>query len=138
MRGWNSAVVSPTGESAVEKIPLLSPDVVVADINLPGISGVDCVSHLKQEIPQSQFMMFTIYEENEHIFRSFESRCYGLHSKEHGTLESRRCHGGTSRMRQPDVSGNCKESTGEFQERSGGISRAHALAQGVRGAGIAQ
>lgn len=59
-----------TGEAAVEAIPALSPDVVLMDINLPGMDGVQCVRRLKDLCPEVQFLMLTVYEESENIFNS--------------------------------------------------------------------
>lgn len=59
-----------TGEAAVEAIPALSPDVVLMDINLPGMDGVQCVRRLKELCPEVQFLMLTVYEESENIFNS--------------------------------------------------------------------
>ena len=59
-----------TAEAAVEAIPALSPDVVLMDINLPGMDGVQCVRRLKELCPEVQFLMLTVYEESENIFNS--------------------------------------------------------------------
>ena len=59
-----------TAEAAVEAIPALSPDVVLMDINLPGMDGVQCVRRLKDLCPEVQFLMLTVYEESENIFNS--------------------------------------------------------------------
>jgi DNA-binding NarL/FixJ family response regulator len=65
------------GEMALEKLPLSKPDVVLMDINMPGISGVECVRRLKQDLPATQFLMCTVYEEDEHIFNSLKSGATG-------------------------------------------------------------
>ncbi len=59
-----------TAEAAIEAIPALSPDVVLMDINLPGMDGVQCVRRLKELCPEVQFLMLTVYEESENIFNS--------------------------------------------------------------------
>lgn len=60
------------------KIPLLKPDVVLMDINLGGDeSGIDCVRDLKPQIPQTNFMMCTVYEENEKIFEALSAGASG-------------------------------------------------------------
>lgn len=58
------------GEAAVKSIPFDNPDVVLMDINLPGISGIECVKKLKEKMPELQIMMITIYEEEEQVFQS--------------------------------------------------------------------
>ncbi len=59
-----------TAESALAGIPDLSPDVVLMDINLPGMNGVECLRRLKVVCPESQILMLTVYEESEQIFKS--------------------------------------------------------------------
>ncbi len=63
-----------SGEEAVETIPDHVPDIVLMDIHLPGLSGIDCVKQLKPLMPFTQFMMCTVYEDNENVF---DSLCAG-------------------------------------------------------------
>lgn len=60
----------PNGETAVVQIPQLQPDVVLMDINLTNMSGLDCVEKLKPRLPQTQFIMLTVYEDSERIFKA--------------------------------------------------------------------
>ena len=53
------------------------PDVVLVDINLPGMNGIDCVRQLKQQLPGTQFMMLTVYEDAEKIFNALEAGASG-------------------------------------------------------------
>jgi len=64
-------------ESAIEAIISLQPDIVVMDINLPGMNGIDCIKNIKQECPGTQFIMFTIYEDDEHLFDALEAGASG-------------------------------------------------------------
>jgi len=57
-------------ESALEELPKRKPDVVLMDINLPGMDGVECVRRLKPQIPKTQFLMLTVYEDNQRLFNS--------------------------------------------------------------------
>jgi DNA-binding NarL/FixJ family response regulator len=57
-----------TAESAIESLPSKKPDVVLSDINLPGMSGIECVRVLKQRMPKTQFVMLTVYEDSNHLF----------------------------------------------------------------------
>lgn len=59
-------------ESAIEHIIALLPDIVMMDINLPGMNGIECIRQIKKECPQTQFIMFTIYEDDEHLFDALE------------------------------------------------------------------
>jgi len=67
-----------SAKEAKLKLPLLKPDVVLMDINLGGDeSGIDCVRDLKPQIPQTNFMMCTVYEENEKIFEALSAGASG-------------------------------------------------------------
>jgi len=65
------------GESALKGVPAEKPDVALVDINLPGISGIECVSKLKAQLPQLQVLMITTYEDREIIFRSLRAGASG-------------------------------------------------------------
>ena len=67
----------PDGEEALEQIPLEQPDVVLMDINLPKMSGIECVSQLKKTMPKTQVLMLTTYEENDLIFESLRHGASG-------------------------------------------------------------
>jgi DNA-binding NarL/FixJ family response regulator len=75
--GFSCSHVCPTAEDAMEKLPLDPPDVVLMDINLPGMSGPECVKKLKPLCPKTQFLMCTVYEEDEHIFESLKAGATG-------------------------------------------------------------
>jgi DNA-binding NarL/FixJ family response regulator len=64
-------------ESAIEQIPLIKPDVVLMDIGLPGINGVEAVRHLKGICPEIQFVMSTIFDDDEHIFEAMKAGATG-------------------------------------------------------------
>lgn len=63
-----------SGEDAMESIPTNIPDIVLMDIHLPGISGIECIKKLKPSLAFTQFMMCTVYEDNEKVF---DSLCAG-------------------------------------------------------------
>lgn len=60
----------PDGESALTAIETLRPQIVLMDINLPGMSGIECTSALKRLSPDSQVIMVTVYEDTDSIFRA--------------------------------------------------------------------
>ena len=64
-------------ESAMEKLPALEPDVVVMDINLPGISGIECIKIIKEKCPRIQFMMFTVYETDDKVLQALQAGATG-------------------------------------------------------------
>lgn len=61
------------GESALAQLPSHRVDVVLMDIDLPGMNGIDCVRQLKVLCPQAQFMMCTMYDEDETVFDSLKA-----------------------------------------------------------------
>jgi DNA-binding NarL/FixJ family response regulator len=67
---FSLASAFPNAEAAIKHMPLNWPDVVLMDINLPKMSGIECVAKLKELRPQLQIIMLTAYMENENIFDS--------------------------------------------------------------------
>lgn len=65
--------VCSTGEDALKVIPELLPDVVLMDIGLPGINGIECVKKLKLVCPKTEFIMCTAYDEDEKVFQALQS-----------------------------------------------------------------
>jgi DNA-binding NarL/FixJ family response regulator len=66
-----------TGEQALREVPTARPDVVLMDINLPGMSGIECVARLKAQSPDTQILMLTTYEEGDLIFESLRAGANG-------------------------------------------------------------
>jgi DNA-binding NarL/FixJ family response regulator len=64
-------------ELAEKDIPLQPPDIVIMDINLPGMSGIECIRRIKEKCPDTQFMMFTIYEDDEKVFEALKAGAHG-------------------------------------------------------------
>lgn len=75
--GLECVCVCENGNVAVESVPKSNCDVVLMDINMPGISGIDCVRILKEKSPKTQFMMCTVYEEDEKIFSALRAGASG-------------------------------------------------------------
>lgn len=65
------------GEEALDKLPGLKPEVVLMDINLGGITGIECVRKLKPQNPDMLFMMCTVYEEDDKIFEALSAGANG-------------------------------------------------------------
>jgi DNA-binding NarL/FixJ family response regulator len=66
-----------SAEDALKDLPLVKPDVVLMDINLPGLDGVECVRRLKPLMAGSQFVMVTVYEDADHIFEALAAGATG-------------------------------------------------------------
>jgi DNA-binding NarL/FixJ family response regulator len=66
-----------SAEDALVSLPDAMPDVVLMDIQLPGISGIECVRRLRSQMPSSQFMMLTVFEDHERIFQSLSAGAAG-------------------------------------------------------------
>jgi len=64
-------------EAALESLPKMRPNVVLMDINLPGMNGVECVRRLKQLVPETQVVMLTVYEDTENIFKALAAGATG-------------------------------------------------------------
>ena len=91
-----------TVEHALECLPAEKPSVVLMDINLPGLSGIEGVRRLKPMLPDTQFLMLTVYEDADHIFEALTAGATGYLLKQtprRELLESiREVHDGGSPM----------------------------------------
>jgi DNA-binding NarL/FixJ family response regulator len=91
-----------TAEEALQGVPADQPDVVLMDINLPGMDGVECVRRLRTTLPELRFLMLTVYEESEKIFKSLLAGANGYMLKRTSTpnlLEAiRQTHSGGAPM----------------------------------------
>jgi DNA-binding NarL/FixJ family response regulator len=89
-------------EDALEELPVLKPDITLMDINLPGMSGIECMKKIRTQCPEMQFMMFTIYDNNEQVFEALAAGATGylLKKTPHDQLLDalRELHGGGSPM----------------------------------------
>jgi DNA-binding NarL/FixJ family response regulator len=85
--GFRFATDYGSAEDALADLPQVKPDVVLMDINLPGINGVECVRRLKTLLPQTQVMMLTVYEDTENIFNALAAGANGYMLKRTPTKE---------------------------------------------------
>lgn len=67
----------PDAETALADLPGLKPDVVLVDINLPRLDGIQCVRQLKPKLPDTQFVMLTVYEDGARLFESLMAGASG-------------------------------------------------------------
>jgi DNA-binding NarL/FixJ family response regulator len=77
----------PTAEAALQGIPSDRPDVALVDINLPGMSGIECVALLKAKLPELQVLMLTTYEDDDLIFNSLRAGASGYLLKDTSAAE---------------------------------------------------
>lgn len=66
-----------TAEEALKNLPKHEPDIVLMDIQLPNMSGIDCLAQLKQMLPLLQVIMVTVYEDTERIFKALRMGACG-------------------------------------------------------------
>jgi DNA-binding NarL/FixJ family response regulator len=75
--GFRCAGEFDDAETALAKLPHEKPSVVLFDINLPGMNGIECVRKLKPRLPDTQFVMVTVYEDANHIFNALSAGASG-------------------------------------------------------------
>jgi DNA-binding NarL/FixJ family response regulator len=75
--GFRCAGTHGSGETALAELPTEKPTVVLTDINLPGMTGIECVRRLKPLLPETQFVMLTVYEDADHIFNALVAGASG-------------------------------------------------------------
>ncbi|MGN6642839.1 MAG: response regulator transcription factor, partial [Verrucomicrobiota bacterium] len=66
-----------SAEKALEGMAAAQPDVILMDINLPGMSGIECVARLRKELSVAHVIMLTIYEDSERIFQALQAGADG-------------------------------------------------------------
>jgi DNA-binding NarL/FixJ family response regulator len=75
--GFKCVGVHENAETALAALPQEKPSVVLMDINMPGMSGIECVRRLKPQMMETQFVMLTVYEDPDHIFKALSSGASG-------------------------------------------------------------
>ena len=85
--GFQCVSQHASAEAALEALPGEKPNVVLMDINLPGINGVECVRRLKPLLPATQVIMLTAYEDTENIFNSLAAGASGYLLKRTSSAE---------------------------------------------------
>jgi DNA-binding NarL/FixJ family response regulator len=76
-----------TAEEALLEVPRLKPDIVIMDISLPGMNGIECIRRVKDKSPTTQFMMFTVYENDEKVFEALKAGASGYLLKNTGLVQ---------------------------------------------------
>lgn len=85
--GFHCLSTYDSAENALEALPAEAPDILLVDINLPGINGIECVRRLKPLMPKTQFLMVTVYADTDHIFNALAAGASGYLLKETGQKE---------------------------------------------------
>jgi two-component system, NarL family, response regulator LiaR len=71
--GAECSGVFSSGEEALKQVPQISPDIVLLDINLPGITGIDCVKQLRKLCTHTQFMIYTACDDETTVIEAFKA-----------------------------------------------------------------
>jgi len=66
-----------SGEKALDGMAAVQPDVILMDINLPGISGIECVARLRKDLTTAHVIMLTVYEDSDRIFQALQAGADG-------------------------------------------------------------
>ena len=85
--GFKCVSQHATAEDALKELLQVKPEVVLMDINLPGMNGVECVRQLKPLLPETQVMMLTVYEDTENIFNALAAGASGYMLKRTSSAE---------------------------------------------------
>ena len=75
--GYSCGPICPDAVVARKILPEAKPDIVLMDINLPGVSGIECVRYLKPHLPATHFVMLTVYDDVENIFEALQAGAVG-------------------------------------------------------------
>jgi DNA-binding NarL/FixJ family response regulator len=75
--GYQCVTACPSAEEALDEISKHQPHVVLMDINLPGMNGIECVVCIKNSFPEIQVMMLTVFDNTDEIFKSLEAGATG-------------------------------------------------------------
>jgi DNA-binding NarL/FixJ family response regulator len=67
----------PTAEEALQGMPGLRPDVILMDISLPGMSGIECVPRMKRLLPKTPILMVTVHSDNDRLFQALQAGASG-------------------------------------------------------------
>lgn len=86
-QGFRCVSNHSSAEDALKEIPKYKPNVVLMDINLPGINGVECSRQLKPQMPATQIIMLTVYQNTEHIFNALAAGATGYMLKQTPPVE---------------------------------------------------
>jgi DNA-binding NarL/FixJ family response regulator len=87
LRGCRCVGSFGSAEEALRKLPALKPELVLMDIHLPGLSGIECTARLKELLPDVQVLILTVYEDEAKIFQALKAGASGYILKRTGKKE---------------------------------------------------
>ena len=117
------------GEEAVKMIPRLAPDLVMMDIHLPNLSGIECAARLKESLPALPILMLTVYEDEEKIFQAFKAGASGYILKRSSPREIVRAVADMVDGGVPMTSTIARKVVESFRENAGESSEASSLSR---------
>jgi RNA polymerase sigma factor (sigma-70 family) len=118
-----------SAEDALKELPQVKPNVVLMDINLPGMNGVECVRQLKPILPQTQVMMLTVYEDTENIFNALAAGASGYLLKRTSTKELLEAIQEVSRGGSPMTMHIARKVVQSFQKSASAMQATEALSE---------
>lgn len=116
-----------SAESAIASLPMEKPSVVLMDINLPGMNGVECIRRLKPSLPETQFVMLTVYEDADHIFNALAAGATGYLLKQTPRHELIAALQDVSRGGSPMASNIARRVVQSFQQTSPSVKNSEDL-----------
>jgi len=75
--GFRCLATCASAEDALKQLPESKPQVVLMDVNLPQMSGIDCTRKLRQLLPDTHVLMHTVYEDSQHLFQALRAGACG-------------------------------------------------------------
>ena len=118
--GFICAGAYRTGEEAITRLPGQAPDVILMDINLPKMNGIECVRQLKALIPSAQILMLTVYEDSDKIFNSLVAGASGYLLKRTPQAEILEAIADVHRGNSPMTGHIARKVVQYFNQRGGG------------------
>src|SRR5687767_5603058 len=75
--GLSCPCAFPTATEAIVGMPSYAPAVVLMDLQLPDLTGIECVARLKPKLPNTEFLIFTVHEDSDQIFNALKAGASG-------------------------------------------------------------
>jgi DNA-binding NarL/FixJ family response regulator len=85
--GFRCVSIYGSAETALQRLPADQPDVVLMDINMAGMNGIECARRLKALNPRIQILMLTVYDDTDQIFKALAAGATGYLLKRHDPEE---------------------------------------------------